>query len=92
MSTKLKHTPGPWQFTGQHTKKKMRWLLDNRVDGQKGTSVMYHVAYWDITEQDRKLIAAAPDLLRCCIEQKKLMDKAGIIAPELDTAIKKATL
>ncbi len=94
---KTKHTPGTWIFHPHHTKKKKRWLLDNRPEGEKGSSVFYHVAYWDISESDRKLIAAAPELLEACLTIQNYLghpdtwkEAEYILAAQLQKAIAKA--
>lgn len=93
---KVSHTPGPW---------KVRFFSEDIHDGffveapKTNPDAAYDIEILSDdsghypTEQklaDAKLIAAAPELLRACQECVKVFDEAGIDAPFLTGAIKKA--
>lgn len=62
MTTK-KHTPGPWEW-GANVPDDPHTASHFRVLGNQSTSVLIHQAHWPVTDEDVRLIAAAPDLLQ----------------------------
>lgn len=64
---KLKHTQGPWE-----------WSKGCKLDGDyciildsEGETILLHKAQWGIKLGDRKLIAAAPEMLEALIFHMK---------------------
>ncbi len=57
----MKHTPKPWKWTKLVDGKTA--LFSHTPDG---TGILIHDAKWDVSHEDKCLIATAPDLLEAC--------------------------
>ena len=89
-----KHTPGPWVARCRHV---------NYVEGQEWPE--YEFLQWEVEgprvpngrgeffQADARLIAAAPELLGCCIKALAAWEGTGpaILLDDLRAAIAKAT-
>ncbi|HCF7143612.1 hypothetical protein APA44_21535 [Pseudomonas aeruginosa] len=82
-----KHTPGPWQWS--HGR-----LLHNVPGEYSDTILDIQDKVWRPTEEDARLIAAAPDLLealQACIQQITALCSADDVPDQARAAIAKAT-
>ncbi|MBV6027252.1 hypothetical protein KUT53_22515 [Pseudomonas aeruginosa] len=82
-----KHTPGPWKWN--HGR-----LLHNVAGEYSETILDIEEEAWRPTDDDAKLIAAAPDLLEAlqvCIEQITALCSADDVPDQARAAIAKAT-
>lgn len=64
--SKIKHTPGPWEWTpGDCYDNSSKHHLELVQEGMRGDtdSILYHGADWPVKAADARLIAAAPKLL-----------------------------
>ncbi|MFO7066833.1 UNVERIFIED_CONTAM: hypothetical protein P3C79_16435 [Pseudomonas aeruginosa] len=85
--SKHTHTPGPWQWN--HGR-----LLHNVAGEYSETILDIEEEAWRPTDDDSKLIAAAPDLLEAlqvCIEQITALCSADDVPDQARAAIAKAT-
>lgn len=56
-STELKHTPGPWEYLDKNGPNGKAWGVGQQAKPGKGVAIVIQ------SEDDARLIAAAPDLL-----------------------------
>lgn len=77
-----KHTPGPWQTSGDYS-----------VCSESGLHITGVLGYGALPETNRanaRLIAAAPELLAACQIAVQLFDAGMILPPELPNAARAA--
>ncbi|MGC6958483.1 hypothetical protein ACP0JK_26525 [Pseudomonas aeruginosa] len=82
-----KHTPGPWQWSNGR-------LLHNVPGEYSDTILDIQDKVWRPTEEDARLIAAAPDMLEAlqsCIQQITALCSADDVPDQARAAIAKAT-
>ncbi|HHG4665852.1 TPA: hypothetical protein ACPWGC_002375 [Pseudomonas aeruginosa] len=77
-----KHTPGPWQWS--HGR-----LLHNVPGEYSDTILDIQDKVWRPTEEDARLIAAAPELLEALTEAAEILWVLGQIGPS-PTALEKS--
>ncbi|MCA9339395.1 MAG: hypothetical protein KDA17_00615 [Candidatus Saccharibacteria bacterium] len=80
---KTKHTPAPW-----HVSKHMNEITIQSTMGYYGFGSQYSIARVD-TEADAALIAAAPEMLRECVEILELLETKNLTSKSktLDSTI-----
>jgi hypothetical protein len=91
-----KHTPGPWRVGGGD--RVFAWVVaDHPVPEMPGSGDEFyggHMVAESITQENAKLIAAAPELLALLIELIDIegpQPGTGMWANKVEAAIKKAT-
>jgi hypothetical protein len=72
------HTPGPWavEQIEERAGRPDRWVVVSKHYSDEEPGICGdHSKHWALTEDDARLIAAAPDLLEACLGARSLVEE-----------------